>query len=132
MFVDVFEKICESNGIAPSRVLDNLSITRSAYSRWSKGGSPSNETKKKIADYFGISVRQLMDGETENAPARVESEDDELERQGDWWLGYYHGANLTTNGLKTRRLARKMTQKELAAFSIFLPPRQTHRYIPAF
>lgn len=78
MFVDVFEKLCEENGIAPSRVLDNLGITRSAYSRWSKGGSPSNETKKKIADYFGITVSELMSGEIKKSPAKA-AEDDELE-----------------------------------------------------
>ena len=48
MFVDVFEKPCEENGIVPSRVLDNLGITRSAYSRWSKGGSPSNDLRYSL------------------------------------------------------------------------------------
>lgn len=79
MFVDVFEKLCEENGIAPSRVLDNLGITRSAYSRWSKGGSPSNETKKKIADYFGITVAELMSGEIKKAPAKAEADDELME-----------------------------------------------------
>ena len=58
MFVDVFEKLCEENRIAPSRVLDNLGITRSAYSRWSKGGSLSNETKMSGETKKPLPLRQ--------------------------------------------------------------------------
>ena len=79
MFVDVFETICAEHGVAPSRVLDAVGTTRSAYSRWKQGGEPSNETKKKIADYFGITVKQLTSGETEKTPAEAEvNEDSEL------------------------------------------------------
>ena len=77
MFVNSFEAICENHGIAPSRVLDNLGITRSAYTRWKNGGEPSNKTKKQIADHFGITVAELMRGETKIAPAQT-SEDDEM------------------------------------------------------
>lgn len=57
-----------------------IGISPSTASRWkSKGFEPSNSTKKAIADYFGITVRQLMSGEIENVPAPEQSEDDELD-----------------------------------------------------
>jgi len=79
VFYDNYLKICEERGVAPTRVLVDLGISKSAISNWKNGGEPSNRTKKAIADYFGITVRQLMDGEIENAPTPVKSEDDELE-----------------------------------------------------
>lgn len=79
MFYDNYLKICEERGVAPTRVLVDLGISKSAISNWKNGGEPSNRTKKAIADYFGITVRQLMDGEIENIPAPDRSEDDELD-----------------------------------------------------
>lgn len=79
MFYDNYLKICEERGVAPTRVLVDLGISKSAISNWKNGGEPSNRTKKAIADYFGITVRQLMSGEIENAPAPEQSEDDELD-----------------------------------------------------
>jgi transcriptional regulator with XRE-family HTH domain len=79
VFYDNFLRLCEDRGVSPTRVLTNLGISKGSLSRWRDGGEPLNETKKKIADYFGITVRQLMSGEIENAPTPVKSEDDELE-----------------------------------------------------
>ena len=79
MFVDIFDSICAEHGLAPSRVLDEIGTTRSAYTRWKQGGEPSNETKKKIANYFGITVSQLMDGVKEKAPAEAEADDELLQ-----------------------------------------------------
>lgn len=78
MFIDVFENICRERGVAPTRVLADLGISKSSYGHWKKGGEASNRTKKDIASYFGISVRELMAGITEKVPAPAKSEDDEL------------------------------------------------------
>ncbi len=78
MFVKIFETICEANGVSPSRVLDLIGMNRSSYTGWKQGAEPTNETKKKIADYFGITVRQLMSGETEKASADQAQADEEL------------------------------------------------------
>lgn len=79
MFYDNYLKICEARGVSPTRVLSDLGISKSSYGHWKNGGEPLNETKKKIADYFGITVSELISGEIENAPTPVKSEDDELD-----------------------------------------------------
>ena len=79
MFIDIFENICRERGVAPTRVLVDLGISKSSYGHWKNGGDASNRTKRDIADYFGITVRQLMSGEIENVPAPEQSEDGELE-----------------------------------------------------
>lgn len=78
MFIDSYLKICEEFGVAPTKVLTDLGISKSAYTNWKNGGEPANRTKKQIADYFGISVAELMSGEIKKSPAKAE-EDDELE-----------------------------------------------------
>lgn len=62
MFYDNFIKQCELKGISPSRVLDSLIISRGSLGRWKNGGEPRNEAKKKIAEYFGITVAELVSG----------------------------------------------------------------------
>jgi len=71
--------ICEDYGVSPSRVLTSLGISKGSLRNWKNGIEPLNETKKKIADYFGISVRELVNWKEKNAPTPVKSEDDELE-----------------------------------------------------
>lgn len=78
VFFDVYLKWCEEFGFAPTTVLKTLGISKSAYSNWKIGGEPSNRTKKQIADYFGITVRELMEGQKETAPAEAETDNDEM------------------------------------------------------
>ena len=78
MFIDVFNARCESIGLAPTKVLDDIGMNRSSYTGWKNGSEPSNPTKKKIADYFGITVKQLLSGETEKAPAEKAEAHDEM------------------------------------------------------
>lgn len=68
MFYDGFLYWCEVKGISPTRALLNLGYSKSMLTNWKNGSDPLNETKKKIADYFGITVQQLMQGEKGNAP----------------------------------------------------------------
>lgn len=78
MFYDSFIALCEERGVSPSKVLDALGISRGGLFRWKNGGAPRNEYKKKIADYFGITVPELMSGKINTAPAETEADDDEM------------------------------------------------------
>lgn len=61
MFYDNLDVLCAERGITVSRLLEILNLSRSSASRWkTKGYLPSRETAKKIADYFGISVQELL------------------------------------------------------------------------
>ena len=75
MFYDNFLSACEDTGLAPSRVLSDLKIGKGALKRWREGGDPNNSTKKKLADYFGVSVKDLSG--IEKAPT---VNDERLER----------------------------------------------------
>ena len=61
MFFDHLDKMCAEHGISVSKLLEEIQISKSSASRWkSKGFLPSRPVQKKIADYFGISVFELM------------------------------------------------------------------------
>lgn len=66
MFYDNFIGICETKGFSPTRVLIELGMSKGSLQRWKEGGSPRNEYKKKIADFFGITVSELTTGKKEN------------------------------------------------------------------
>lgn len=78
MFYSHLDSLCAERGITITELMKELKISPSSASRWkSKGYEPSRATAKKIADYFGITVQQLMNSEKEIVPA-PKSEDDEM------------------------------------------------------
>ena len=60
MFWENFLKLCNEFNKSPNAVAKDLGITSGTVTSWKKGGVPYDRTKQKIADYFGISVGQLM------------------------------------------------------------------------
>lgn len=63
---EVFESLCEENGIKPYKVAKDLGWGTSVFSNWKAGRyTPKADKIKKIADYFNVSVQYLMTGEEE-------------------------------------------------------------------
>lgn len=78
MFFDRLDALCAERGITVTELMKELGLSPSSASRWkAKGYSPSRSASKQIADYFGITVRELMDGKKESAPPE-DGTDDEL------------------------------------------------------
>lgn len=63
--------LCNSINKSPSAVALELKIGKPSVTRWKNGASPRDATVLKIANYFGVTVTELMAGvgEQENAPA---------------------------------------------------------------
>lgn len=78
MFIDGYDKICKTKGLSPTSVLKEIGISKGVYTNWkSTGAEPLNSTKKKIADYFGISIAELESGEMrKEAPALAGANDE--------------------------------------------------------
>lgn len=60
MFWDNFVRQCEKMEKSPSTVSEELDFNRSAVTAWKNGALPRVASRKKIADYFGITVEELM------------------------------------------------------------------------
>ena len=63
MFYDNFLKACNMVGKAPTTVLQETGISRSANTRWRNGERPTQANVLKLSEYFGISKTDLT-GET--------------------------------------------------------------------
>ena len=65
----VLGKFCERARIqkSPAVVVEELGFSNSMPTSWKKGTLPHIKNRKKIADYFGISVDELMDTQKEPA-----------------------------------------------------------------
>lgn len=81
VFYDKFVQICKSRGISPSRAATEAGLSKSTVTKWktTPDAEPTGAAIKKITEYFGISIAELM-GENTKAPAengkRSVSDDD--------------------------------------------------------
>lgn len=66
-FYKNFVSLCNSVGKSPTAVILEIGLERSSGTRWKKGGLPSDATALRIADYFKVTVDELM--KDENHPA---------------------------------------------------------------
>lgn len=71
MFYSNYVKLCSKINKSPSAVGEELGFTRASVTGWGNGATPRKSSLIKIADYFGVTVTELMSGvgEQEKAPA---------------------------------------------------------------
>lgn len=67
MFFDNFDKYCKLAGKTNSEVTRAIGLDPSSCTGWRNGAVPRNGTLKKLADYFGITVEELMGTKKEPA-----------------------------------------------------------------
>ena len=60
MFWENLIALCAKNETTPSALVKKLSIANGAVTKWKNGAVPHQTTLHKIADYFGITVEQLV------------------------------------------------------------------------
>lgn len=66
MFYKNYVRLCNSVGKTPSAVALELGIQKSTVTRWSDGSAPRDATILKVADYFGVTVEDLVSEKKEN------------------------------------------------------------------
>ena len=68
MFSDNYIALCAKNGEHVTAVAEKLGFSRSAGLKWANGSVPRKSTLKRIADYFGVTVDELIN-ENPSAPS---------------------------------------------------------------
>lgn len=58
-FYENFVRQCNRVGKTPSKVAQEIQISKSIVSRWKHGGGVTDATAMKIAEYFGVPVQEL-------------------------------------------------------------------------
>lgn len=59
-FMKRFELLCMDHGLSIRGACEEIGISVSASTNWKKGRFPNAKTQAMIADYFNISVDELM------------------------------------------------------------------------
>lgn len=59
MFYDNFLHLCNQKGISPSAAAVEMGFQKSVVTRWKKS-TPTEANRRKIAQYFGVSLDDLM------------------------------------------------------------------------
>ena len=80
MFYINFINQCAKYNVTPAKVAREIGVSGAAVSKWKNGSKPTDVTLAKLAEYFGVSVEELLaeEEETKKAPDVVTSEDEEL------------------------------------------------------
>lgn len=61
---EIFEKLLNERGVSAYRVAQETGVSTATLTSWKKGKyTPKPEKLQKIADYFGVSLDYLMNGE---------------------------------------------------------------------
>ncbi len=74
MFWDNFVVECAKKKKSPAAVAEELGFSNSMPTSWKNGSLPRMSSRKKLADYFGITVEELMG--TKKEPAGIGELDD--------------------------------------------------------
>lgn len=61
-FYDKYIRLCNLINKSPSAVAIDLEIGKPSVTRWKRGAEPRDSTKLRVANYFGITVEELMAG----------------------------------------------------------------------
>ena len=60
--LDRVKILCKNKGVSQGKMEREIGISNGASSKW-KNSSPSMEILQKLAEYFGVSLEYLMNGE---------------------------------------------------------------------
>lgn len=73
-FYENFVSLCNSIHKSPTATILAIGLERSSVTRWKNGGSPSDATVRRIADYFGVSVAELLADKTEGSKTAIKTQ----------------------------------------------------------
>ena len=71
---EIYCKSMDKRGVLDADVSKATGISKSTFSDWKSGRSnPKNEKLKKIADYFGVTIKYLMTGKEDSVEQKITS-----------------------------------------------------------
>lgn len=70
VFYDKFVRICKLRGISPSKAATEAGLSKSTVTKWktTPNAEPTGAAIKKLTEYFGITIAELMGEENKKAP----------------------------------------------------------------
>lgn len=76
-FAERLYTLRREKGLSQEQLAEKLNVSRQAVSKWESGTSlPESDKLLAIADFFGVSMDELVRGKTEETPAAVSAPDE--------------------------------------------------------
>lgn len=70
-FYEKYKRLCSKHGKSDNAIAAEIGLSNSTVTTWKQGAIPRRPTIKKVADYFGISVEEMMGySSAEKAPTQ--------------------------------------------------------------
>ena len=63
MFSDNYIRLCKEKGVGVTVASQEIGYSANSGKKWSEGSVPRKTTLLKIAEYFGVTVDKLMEGQ---------------------------------------------------------------------
>lgn len=79
MFWKNFVQLCNKNNTTPTAVVLEMGISRGSVTGWKKGSVPNDGTLLRLAEYFNVTVEELISEQKETLPAEILAGRDELD-----------------------------------------------------
>ena len=75
VFWERFCELCKERGITPTQMVKDAGIAAGSITKWKNGSIPHGNTRRKIAEYFSVSEKDLFEGsEQKEKPAAMSDE----------------------------------------------------------
>ena len=80
---EIFEKLLKEKNVKVADITRATGIASSTFTDWKKGRyTPKQDKLQKIADYFGVTIDYLMNGEEKEwTPALTEKDEKDLDKK---------------------------------------------------
>lgn len=98
MFKENFIKLCNKRSEAPSVVCQKIGLSSAAFSKWQDDSVPRRATLQKFADYFGVTVDDLLSDRTQKIelkekPLELQSNGTMLDQQNIFMIPLYENVS---------------------------------------
>ena len=74
-FYERLVSLCSEKGVAVTRAVADMGFAKSITAKWRHGQVPRGNSLTRIAEYFGVTVDYLLDGEDKEKAAQTGGED---------------------------------------------------------
>lgn len=110
MFYDTVNELCKQRNTSITRMTKEIGLSNAAASSWRNGSIPKLDTVRKVAEYFGVSMEDLLS----NGPAPAIRASDRST------VAYGNSGPVATNGASiTQAAASELSDMELELLKVF-------------
>lgn len=75
VFWERFCDLCRDRNITPTQMVKEAGIAAGSVTKWKNGSIPHGNTRKKIADFFSITEKELFESQdTKEKPTAISDE----------------------------------------------------------